>query len=230
MWRISFSLVFLCACNTGSNFEKLKSSRPAPVPAAEGYPILGSYSIRPFTFTPAEDRSDMFRKAFVVPGYKGIDFDGYGRLAEGDRKSGMKTLYTLPDPHARVAAHLAKIGVSIAEVPDGKAPLYTVQVHVESSEAGMRMHTYGCWPFVGFFVYLVNGDVYTVIFQTQLEYKVFDGEKLVKSEKRKIHTETTFGFWSSWAGFEIVESYDAGLEAHLGDIATTIETALRQQP
>lgn len=221
---VCFAALLKSACSTGSNFEKLRENPPDTATAAT-LPLPGTYAIAPFTFTPAEDRSDMFRKAFLVPGYKGIDFDGYGRLAESDRTSGMKTLYTLSDAHTRIASELARAGM-----PADSEAQFTVQTHIESSEAAMRMHTYGCWPFVGFFVYLVNGNVYTVIFRTRLTFTISGGKSAAKMIRRDILTESTFGFWSTYAGFDLLESFEAGLDTHVKQIAADLEAQLRQAP
>ena len=199
-------LVALFACKTGSNFEMLQSQLPKKNADSGSGPVAGTFYIRPFTFAEMEHRSEMHRKAFVVPGYKGIDFDTYGRTGTSDEKSGMKTIASLGNVHALVAEELTKLDIkTIAnETEEGGS---TISIKVLSTESSMRMHTYGCWPFVGTLVYLVNGDMYSVISHTRAEYGVTGGGA-ARSGLLDVSTAKDFGFWSTWAGMEILESFE----------------------
>ena len=218
-------LATLFACRTGSNFETLQSRAPKTVADSGSGAVTGPFYIRPFTFAEMNHRSEMYRKAFVVPGFKGIDFDTYGRSAAADEKSGMKTIASLANVHALVAEELTKLDIkTIAnETEEGGS---TISMKVLSTESSMRMHTYGCWPFVGTLVYLVNGDMYSVISHTKAEYSVTGGGA-ARSGLLDVYTAKDFGFWSTWAGMEILESFTEAQELHAKEIAAALAVKIR---
>lgn len=219
-------LVAMFACRTGSNFEMLQSQLPKKNADSGSAPVAGTFYIRPFTFAEMEHRSVMYRTAFVVPGYKGIDFDTYGRTGASDEKSGMKTIASLNNVHALVAEELTKLDIqTIAnEAEEGGS---TISVRVLSTESSMRMHTYGCWPFVGTLVYLVNGDMYSVVSHTRAEYSVTGGGA-AKSGLLDVYTAKDFGFWSTWAGMEILETFTEAQELHARELAAALAVKIRQ--
>ena len=221
------SWLILCltvaAYKTGSNFENLQAN--ASSKGNEVTAITGTYWLRPFAFRETHHRSEMFRKAFVLPGYKGIDFDGYGRMAASDEKTGMRTIYSTPEVHLEVAEALRKLGATMyageGELPDTATE---VKVTVQNSESSLRMHTYGCWPFVGFFVYLVNGDIYTVLIHTKLDYQIGAGRRGTLN----ISTRKEFGFWTSYAGMEILESFTEAQQQHVQELAAALAAELQK--
>ena len=219
----------LLLCQTGSNYESLKKAKPqTEAPTAQAAPAV-TFVVRPLTFTAMPDRSEMYRKAFLVPGYKGIDFDGYGRMAASDEKTGMRTLYSTPDINRVLSEELNKLELkTVAGTDVGFDGAAAVDIHVRKSESSMRMHTYGCWLFVGFFVYLVNGDVYTVLAETQLDYTVAIPGKPARSGSLTVYSEKDFGFWTTYAGFEVLESFEEGQKNHFKDIALKLSAILRQ--
>lgn len=215
-------------CQTGSNYEKLKKKPSAEVAVPAAAPPL-TYVIRPLTFTAMPDRTEMYRKAFIVPGYKGIDFDGYGRMAASDEKTGMRTLYSTPDMNRVLSEELNKLELkTIAGTEQGTDAAALVDIHVRKSETSLRMHTYGCWLFVGFFVYLVNGDVYTVLAESQLDYTIAIPGKPARQGTLTVYSEKDFGFWTTYAGFEVLESFEEGQKNHFKDIALKLSTVLKQ--
>lgn len=217
-----FLSIAALSCKTGSNYENLQQLRRHPEKTVEAPAISGTYYIRPFVFVERTNRSEMFRKAFVVPGYKGIDFDGYGRMAASDENAGMRTFSSQPDVHIAVGEEIGRLGAKVFVAtdapPDGAQ---VIEVKVLNSESSMRMHTYGCWPFVGFFVYLVNGDVYTTIVHTQAEFRLTGGGK-TKSGRLDVYTAKDFGFWTTYAGMEILESFSETQQAHVKDFALAL--------
>lgn len=219
-------LATLFACRTGSNFETLQSRAPKTVADSGSGAVTGPFYIRPFTFAEMNHRSEMYRKAFVVPGFKGIDFDTYGRSAAADEKSGMKTIASLANVHALVADELTKQEIkTIANEPEEGGRI--ISVKVLGTESSLRMHTYGCWPFVGTFVYIVNGDIYTVLSYTRAEYTITDGGA-VRSGMLEVYTRKEFGFWSTWAGMEILDSFTEAQEQHAREIAAALAQKIRQ--
>jgi hypothetical protein len=226
----ALTAILVPGCKTGSNYEKLKAVKPATaMPAATAGAASATYLIRPFTFVEMGDRTDMFRKAFIFPGYKGIDFDSYGRMDPSDQKSGMKTLYSLPDVHALVADELAKLEVKTSINPDG-APEDAVKldVRVLGSESSLRMHTYGCWPVVGAVVYIFNADIYTVVTRTRLEYSIGAETKTPRKGTFDVYSEMDFSFWGSYMGFGLYEAFNEARDAHLKQIAADLAVVLRK--
>lgn len=217
-------LATIFACKTGSNFESLQARAPKSVADAGSGAVAGTFYIRPFTFAEMPHRSDMHRKAFVVPGYKGIDFDTYGRGALPDEKSGLKTIASLNNVHALVADELTKLDIKTipGESEEGGSVL---SVKVLSTESSLRMHTYGCWPFVGTLVYLVNGDIYSVVSHTLAEYAVAGAAN--KKGFIEVYTTKTFSFWGTWAGMDILESFTEAQEQHAKEIAAALALKLR---
>lgn len=219
--NLLFFLLTLNACKTGSNYEKLKRPKVSPPPLiSTGLPATKTFWIRPFTFAETGDRTEMFRKAFVVPGYKGIDFDTYGRMDPADQKTGMKTLYSIPDVHQQVAVALGKLEIS-AVSDENAAPeiSHTVDVRIVDSESSMRMHTYGCWPIVGTIVYLFNADIYTVVTKTRLDYAIAGSAGNPRTGSIEVYSETDFSFWGTYMGFDIYESFELAQTGHITDIA-----------
>ena len=212
------------ACKTGSNFESLQGYASTAIADAGSGLVAGTFYIRPFTFAEMQHRSDMYRKAFVVPGYKGIDFDTYGRGSLLDEKSGLKTIASLGNVHALVADELTKMEIKTiaGEVEEGGS---VINLKVLSTESSLRMHTYGCWPFVGTLVYLVNGDVYSVVSHTRAEYAVTGAE--TRNGFIEVYTTKTFSFWGTWAGMEILESFTEAQEQHAKEIAAAFALKLR---
>lgn len=222
----SLLLVGMLACKTGSNFESLQGRAPKTIADSGSGIVTGTFYIRPFTFAAMEHRSEMYRKAFIVPGYKGIDFDTYGRTGATDEKSGMKTIASFNNVHALVAEELTKLEIkTIANEPEEGGG--TISIKVLSTESSMRMHTYGCWPFVGTLVYLVNGDIYSVISHTRAEYSV-TSSGAEKSGLLDVYTTKDFGFWGTWAGMEILESFTEAQEQHAKEIAAALAAKIRQ--
>ena len=217
-------LATVFACKTGSNFESLQGHAPKSVADAGSGAVAGTFYIRPFTFAEMQHRSDMYRKAFVVPGYKGIDFDTYGRGSLPDEKSGLKTIASLNNVHALVAGELTKLEIKTiaGEVEEGGSVL---NVKILSTESSLRMHTYGCWPFVGTLVYLVNGDVYSVVSHTRAEFTVAGAAN--KNGFIEVYTTKTFSFWGTWAGMEILDSFTETQEQHAKEIAAALALKLR---
>lgn len=216
----------LFACKTGSNFEVLQSQLPKKNSDSGSGPVAGTFYIRPFIFAEMEHRSVMYRKAFVVPGYKGIDFDTYGRTGAANEKSGMKTIASLNNVHALVAEELTKHEIkTIANEPEEGGN--TISIKVLSTESSMRIHTYGCWPFLGMLVYLVNGDMYSVVSHTRAEYSV-TGVGTAKSGFIDVYTAKDFGFWGTGAGMEILESFIEAQEQHAKEIAAALAVKIRQ--
>ncbi len=223
-----FSCVLLPGCRTGSNYEKLKQPKTvaAETPASTG-PATRPFLIRPFTFAEIGDRTEMFRKAFVVPGYKGIDFDTYGRMDPADQKTGMKTIYSLPEVHKLFAAELTRLEIPTVvnvEIPPDKGGV--LDVRILGSESSLRMHTYGCWPIVGTVVYLFNADIYTVVTKTRLEYKITGMAAKEPSGTLEIYSEKDFSFWGSYMGFDIYESFEEAQAGHIKDIAARLARTL----
>lgn len=222
---MSVSLLAL-GCKTGSNYEKLK----APVtPAATTPPaaLTGTYLIRPFTFAEVGDRSEMFRKAFVVPGYKGVDFDTYGRMDPSDQKTGMKSIYSMPDVHKLLAAELEKLDVkTVTDTELASEKGGVLAVRVVGSESSMRMHTYGCWPVVGTVVYLFNADIYTVVTKTKLEYTLSATGGDPRGGTLEIYSEMDFSFWGTYMGFDLYESFETAQIGHVKDIAAKLRPVL----
>lgn len=224
LWR-SLLLATMIACKTGSNFETLQSRLPQTVADPASTAVTGTFYIRPFAFVEMDNRSEMYRKAMVVPGYKGIDFDTYGRTGAPDEKSGMRTIASLTNVHALVAEELTKLEIkTIASDPEDGGGV--ISVKVLSTESSLRMHTYGCWPFVGTLVYLVNGDIYSVISHTQAEYSV-TGTGAAKSGLLDVHTKKDFSFWGTWAGMEILESFSTTQEQHARELAAALAVKMR---
>lgn len=224
----SLFVSFFSFCKTGSNYERLKRPKVSPAPVGStGAPATKTFWIRLFTFAEIGDRTEMFRKAFVIPGYKGIDFDTYGRMDPSDQKTGMKTLYSIPDVHQQVAKALGKLDIS-AVSDENAAPeiSHTVDVRVLGSESSMRMHTYGCWPIVGTVVYLFNADIYTVVTRTQIEYTIAGTAGNPQVGKLEIYSEMDFSFWGTYMGFDIYESFEAAQTGHIADIAGQLATLL----
>ncbi len=223
---LACSLLAAAHCKTGSNFEALQSAAPKAVADPGSGPVAGTFYIRPLAFADMPNRSEMHRKAFVVPGYKGIDFDMYGRGGAADEKSGMKTIASLENMHALVAEELTKLEITTvaSEPEDGGA---VINLKVLNTESSLRMQTYGCWPFVGFFAYLVNGDVYSVISQTRAQYAI-TGNGEAKTGLLEIYTRKDFGFWVSWAGMEIMESFKETQEQHARDLAAALAQKIRR--
>lgn len=217
-------LATVFACKTGSNFESLQGHAPKSVADAGSGAVAGTFYIRPFTFAETQHRSDMYRKAFVVPGYKGIDFDTYGRGSQPDEKSGLKTIASLNNVHALVADELTKLEIKTiaGEAEEGGSVL---NVKVLRTESSLRMHTYGCWPFIGTLVYLVNGDVYSVVSHTRAEFAVAGAA--TKNGFFEVYTTKTFSFWGTWAGMEILESFTEAQEQHAKEIAAALALRLR---
>lgn len=222
------ALGFAAFCKTGSNYEKLKApNSPVATPAQPLAPLTGTYVIRPFTFTEVGNRSEMFSKAFVVPGYKGVDYDTYGRMDPSDQKTGMKTIYSLPEAHKLLAAELTKLEVQTltdTDTPPEKGGV--LDVRILGSESSLRMHTYGCWPIVGSLVYLANQDIYTVVTKTKLEYKLSSTGGNPRSETIEVYSEMDFSFWGTYMGFDLYESFEAAQAGHVKDLATRLRTVL----
>lgn len=219
-------LAVMLACKTGSNFEFLQSRVPKTVAEPSTGAVAGTFYIRPFTFAEMDHRSEMHRKAFVVPGYKGIDFDTYGRTAASDEKSGMKTIASLGNVHALVAEELTKLDIkTIANETEEEGS--TISIKVLGTESSMRMQTYGCWPFVGTLVYLVNGDIYSVISHTRAEYSV-TGTVAAKFGVLEVYTTKDFSFWGTWAGMGILESFTEAQEQHVKELAAALAVKIRQ--
>jgi len=102
-----------------------------------------------------------------------------------------------------------------------------LSIHVNHSESSLRMHTYGCWLFVGFFVYMANGDTYDIITRTELEYKIQKGDKILKAGKQQVLSEVNFGFWSTYGGFDVNESFEEAQRLHLKQFASVFAPMLR---
>lgn len=219
----------LLLCQTGSNYENLKKVKAAAEVAAPAVAPATTFVIRPLSFTAMPDRTEMYRKAFIVPGYKGIDFDGYGRLAASDEKTGMRTLYSTPDMNRVLSEEFNKLELkTVAGAELATDDMAAVDIHVRKSETSLRMHTYGCWLFVGFFVYLVNGDVYTVVAESQLDYTVAIPGKPARRGSLTVYSEKDFGFWTTYAGFEVLETFEEGQKNHFKDIALKLSGVLKQ--
>lgn len=226
--RLMPLLLILC-CQTGSNYEKLASAKAAlPKPPEVVAKPVGSVVIRPFTFAEVANRTETFRKAFVVPGYKGIDYDIYGRPERADERAGMKTIYSLDEAHALVSAEMSQLDLKAtpeaAMLPDDALVL---SVNVSASETSMRIHTYGCWPFAGTVMYIINRDIYSVVSFSRLEYKLENAGVIVKKGSLDVLTESKFSFWGSYAGFAILESYEDALGEHMKHISSDLAAVIR---
>jgi hypothetical protein len=229
LFFVTLGGILILGCKTGSNYEKLKQPRTAvaETPAPAGL-AARTFLVRPFTFAEVGDRTEMFRRAFLVLGYKGIDFDTYGRMDPADQKTGMKTIYSLPEVHKLIAAQLTRLEIPTvvdADVPPDKGGV--LDVRVLGSESSLRIHTYGCWPIVGTVVYLFNADIYTVVTKTRFEYRVSGIPVKEPSAILEVYSEKDFSFWETYLGFEISESFEEAQTEHVKDIAGRLARLLR---
>lgn len=221
-------LVVLC-CKTGSNYEKLAIAHAAVLPQTEIVGILPvTLAIRPLEFAAYTRRVETFRKGFVVPGYLGIDYDIYGRPGREDEQTGMQTINSLTDAHLVLVNELAKLDIktlpAVDEIPEDAQVL---SVKILGSETSLRIHTYGCWPFAGTVMYIINRDIYSVITETRLEYQLRSPRETLKKGNLTILSESRFSFWGSYGGTAILESYDEALDHHLKDMAERLAREIR---
>lgn len=194
-----------------------------------GTNLLPSLAIRPFTFTPVHNRTETFRKGFIVPGYKGIDYDIFGRADRADERSGMQNIASLPDAHVMLSRELSQLDLQATPAaPELAADALALSINISQVEASMRIHTYGCWPFAGTVMYIINSDIYTVLSRTRLEYRLENARSTVKKGSLDVLTESKFSFWGSYAGFAILESYEDALSQHLKQIAAELAAVLRR--
>lgn len=219
--------VFFLACKTGSNYEALAAAQGKLRDTDNTEKISGTYYIRPLTFAEAQRHSTMYRRALVVPVYTGIDFDGFGRLDPADEKAGMRTIFSDSDVHVQIGNALTQWGAKVflaenANTDDGQV----LDLKVLSTESSLRIHTYGCWPFVGFFVYLFNGDLFTVLAHSRLEYRIAAVGARDKTGVIDVRTKKDFSFWSGDTGMEISDAFNEGQKAHYADIAGTLAQIL----
>jgi len=219
--------IFFLACKTGSNYEALAAAQGKPKATDNTEKFSGTFYIRPLSFAEPQRSSTMYRRALVVPVYTGIDFDGFGRLDPADEKAGMRTIFSDNDVHVQIGNALAQWGPKVflaenANTDDGKV----IDLKVLSTESSLRIHTYGCWPFVGFFVYLFNGDLFTVLAHSRIEYRITAIGSRDKTGVIDVRTQKNFSFWSGDTGMEINDAFNEGQKAHYTDIAGALSQIL----